>query len=92
MPARCGVLRIAFGVLQAALGIRIPEDLSVIGFDNLPLADWPSYRLTSVDYPIADTVEAVTERLEQRLATPGLEPIVKRVPTRLVIRETTRHS
>ncbi len=89
----CGNDIIAFGVIEAAqaLGIRIPDELSVIGFDNLPLADWPSYRLTTVDYPIADTVEAVVERLEQRLATPGLHPIVKRVPTRLVVRETTRH-
>lgn len=87
----CGNDLIAVGVLEAArsLGLRVPEELSVIGFDNIPMADWPSFRLTTVEYPIAPTVEAVVERLEQRLAEPGIPTIVKRVPTRLVVRGTT---
>ncbi len=90
----CGNDIIAFGVIEAAqaLGITIPDELSVVGFDNLPMADWPSYRLTTVDYPITATVEAVVERLERRLATPRLPPAVQRIPTRLVVRETTRRA
>lgn len=88
----CGTDLIALGVLETAraLGLRVPEDLSVVGFDNVPMSAWPSFRLTTVDFPIAMTADAVVDRLEARLADPGLPPLVQRIPTRLVVRATTR--
>jgi LacI family transcriptional regulator len=42
---------IAFGVMQAirAKGLRIPEDIAVVGFDNIPISGYPEISLTTVD-------------------------------------------
>jgi LacI family transcriptional regulator len=47
---------IAIGVIEAArvVGLRVPEDLSVIGYDGIPQASWTTPRLTTVRQPLAD--------------------------------------
>ncbi len=82
----------AMGVLQAAqaLGIAVPDELAVIGFDNIPMAAWPGFRLTTIDYPISRTVETVIARIDARLADPARPPQVTRIPVRLMVRDTTR--
>ena len=83
---------LAIEVLQAALllGIRVPEDLYVVGFDNVPMAGWPAFRLTTVEYPIEQLVEAILQSLERRhIADDGRENLTQRIKTRLVIRQTT---
>ncbi|MFC5911115.1 LacI family DNA-binding transcriptional regulator [Streptacidiphilus monticola] len=81
----------ALGVYQAAreLGLRIPEDLSVVGFDDLPLTRWVGPPLTTVRQPLTEMAEAAT-RLVLDLAR-GREPGATRVDlaTSLVIREST---
>lgn len=46
----------ALGVLQAARehGLKVPEDLSLVGFDDLPISQWTSPSLTSVRQPIVE--------------------------------------
>ncbi|SHG15179.1 LacI family DNA-binding transcriptional regulator [Geodermatophilus nigrescens] len=46
----------AFGVLEAArqAGLSVPDDLSVVGFDDLPMARWSSPPLTTVRQPLVD--------------------------------------
>ena len=45
---------IAIGVLQEAreLGLRVPEDLSVVGFDGIEAASWVEPPLTTIEQPI----------------------------------------
>lgn len=40
----------AFGALNAArhLGLNVPDDVSVVGFDDIPMASWDTFRLTTV--------------------------------------------
>jgi DNA-binding LacI/PurR family transcriptional regulator len=54
---------LAFGVLHAAheLGIRVPADLSVVGFDDIPIAQHTVPALTTVRMPIAEMVAAAVE-------------------------------
>ena len=54
-------------VLRYELGLRIPEDVSVVGYDDVTLAHWPSYSLTTVRQPanrmVAETTQALLSRL-----------------------------
>jgi len=60
----------ALGVIKVAhnLGIKIPEDFSVVGFDDIPLTEAVSPSLTSVSQPYAKMATAATELLLKRLA------------------------
>jgi LacI family xylobiose transport system transcriptional regulator len=81
----------ALGVYQAAreLRLHIPEDLSVVGFDDLPVAPWVGPPLTTVRQPLAQMAMAAA-RLVLRLAR-GEQPTQTRVElaTELVLREST---
>ncbi len=46
-----------------AAGFRVPDDVSVVGFDDIPIADWPAYQLTTIRQPIAQMVDATAEIL-----------------------------
>lgn len=81
----------ALGVLHAAhaRGLAVPGDLSVVGFDDLALAELASPRLTSVHQPVREMAEQAT-RLLLELAD-GRVPEVTRVElaTTLVVRDST---
>jgi LacI family xylobiose transport system transcriptional regulator len=81
----------ALGLYEAAreLGLRIPEDLSVIGFDDLPIARWVGPPLTTVRQPLTEMAEAAA-RLVLDLGR-GRRPSTDRVElaTSLVARSST---
>ncbi|MFF2078273.1 LacI family DNA-binding transcriptional regulator [Kitasatospora sp. NPDC058162] len=81
----------ALGLYEAAreLGLRIPEDVSVVGFDDLPLARWVGPPLTTVRQPLTEMAETAT-RLVIDLAR-GVQPGTLRVDlaTSLVERSST---
>jgi LacI family transcriptional regulator len=85
---------LAFGVLDGArsLGVRVPEDVWVVGFDNTDLASWESFDLTTVDQPVDAIVEAGINLLRQRIADPSVDPTVLKLPCRLVIRGSTANA
>ncbi|MFE9750977.1 LacI family DNA-binding transcriptional regulator [Saccharothrix saharensis] len=81
----------AFGVYQAAYeaGLRIPQDLSVVGFDNLPPAQWSTPGLTTVHQPLSDMAAAATRMI---IALSQGEPLAQHrlmLTTELVIRAST---
>lgn len=49
----------ALGVIDAAkkLGVRIPEDVSIVGFDDISLAEWTAYSLTTWKQPVNEMIE-----------------------------------
>jgi len=80
----------AMAVMDAArqLGIRVPQDLSVVGFDNVPEAAQVSPRLTTVDQSIQEMGTLATEMLIGSLRGAAPEQKLLKVPTRLVIRDS----
>lgn len=61
-------------VLRSKLGLRVPQDVAVAGFDDVPIAAWPAYDLTSYRQPInrlvACTVDILLKRIDDRDAPP----------------------
>ena len=81
----------AMGVLRAAhdLGLRVPEDLSVVGYDNLPVSEWIAPRLTTINQPLQEMAATAT-RMVLALAR-GETPANLRIDlaTELVVRDST---
>jgi LacI family transcriptional regulator len=84
----------AFGVLDAVhqAGLRVPDDLSVVGFDNNPESAYITPPLTTVDQSIAQMGDLATRLLIRLISEGELENRTYTTPTRLVVREscTTR--
>jgi LacI family transcriptional regulator len=82
----------AYGAYVAARakGLRIPEDLSVVGFDDVPLAQWVSPRLTTVRQPLG-AMAAEATRLVMRMAYERVVPVSPKVElaTEFVLRDST---
>jgi LacI family transcriptional regulator len=80
----------ALGVMDVAstLGIRVPQDLSVVGFDDLPEAAQVSPRLTTVDQSIQEMGAMAIKLLIGLIEGKELECTLCKVPTRLIIRES----
>jgi DNA-binding LacI/PurR family transcriptional regulator len=78
---------IALGLVRAAAadGLRIPEDLSVVGFDDIPEAEWTAPPLTTVRQPIADKGEHAA-RLLIELLRGGSTSTSRTLPVELIIR------
>jgi DNA-binding LacI/PurR family transcriptional regulator len=87
----CANDQIAFGVMdfiRIEAKLRIPEDVAVIGFDDVPEAAWLSYGLTTFRQdPITMALRAV-ELLERRLENPDASPGYERVIPELVVRKS----
>jgi len=82
---------IALGVYDAAdaAGLRIPEDLSVVGFDDLPESEWVRPALTTVRQPIAQMGEAALRMLLRISADPPQDAPREELATTLVVRGST---
>lgn len=81
----------AFGLLAACQRrrVRVPQDLAVAGFDDIPIARFASPPLSTVRVPIAELGERATRRLLQTLSGPnGHEPRDETVATTLIVRES----
>ena len=81
----------ALGVYQAAreLRLHIPEDVSVIGFDDLPVARWVGPPLTTIRQPLIEmAVEAAEMVLRIAAGEPVAQPRVE-LATELVVRDST---
>lgn len=83
---------IALGVLEAAKrrGMPVPGQLSVIGFDDMPLAGSPLVALTSIRQPVEAMARTAARRLVERIRAGGMgAPVHDILPIQLVRRETT---
>jgi GntR family transcriptional regulator, arabinose operon transcriptional repressor len=82
--------QIALAVYQAArkIGLRIPEDLALVGFDNLDFTAHLDVPLTTVEQPAFDIGRTAVQLLMHRIQQPleGKQQVV--LPTRLIVRQS----
>jgi DNA-binding LacI/PurR family transcriptional regulator len=83
----------AFAVMDTArseFGLRIGQDVSIIGFDDVPLAAWPAFNLTTYSQPIRGLVDHVVTVTLQHLSEDVFAPVHETVGGGLVIRGSAR--
>ena len=71
-------------------GLRIPEDVSIIGYDDIGPSGWASYALTSASQPVEAMVAATVDLLLKQIDSGTIEPEQVIVPGRLVVRHSAR--
>jgi LacI family transcriptional regulator len=82
----------AIGVIQAAqeAGLRVPDDLSVAGFDNIPEAAYINPGLTTVDQSITKMGYVATQMLIRLIQGKPLDSHVYKMTTHLIVRDSCR--
>ncbi|MFZ5825458.1 MAG: substrate-binding domain-containing protein [Bacillota bacterium] len=82
----------AFAVMKVLgeMGLRVPEDVSVIGFDNVARAATEATPLTTVHFPMEVMGRRCVERLYQRMENPDDPVDLTLISTRLVVRESVK--
>lgn len=71
----CAIDLMAIGAIDAArheFGLSVPADLSIVGFDGVGPAAWPSYRLTTIRQPVRRMADAAVAMLMERVEDPSL--------------------
>ncbi|MER6419520.1 substrate-binding domain-containing protein [Streptomyces sp. NPDC001137] len=81
----------ALGVYRALAvrGLRVPDDMSVVGFDDLPESRWVAPALTTIRQPLAEMAGAALHLLVRMMAGDRLEGTRTELSTRLVERSST---
>jgi LacI family transcriptional regulator len=81
----------AFGAITALYekGIRVPEDISVVGYDNIEQSSYFAPRLTTVAQPHHEMGRMAVEKLLERIANKNLADRVFHISPRLVLRSST---
>ena len=82
--------QMAFGAMNAArdLGLKIPDDLAVVGFDNIPLSSYFDPPLTTVEIPMYETGAEAMRMLMGLLSGESFDKL-KLFQTKLLVRGST---
>jgi DNA-binding LacI/PurR family transcriptional regulator len=89
----CANDHMAFAVIevaQAEFSLRVGHDVSIVGFDDVGLAAWPVFGLTTFTQPVRPMSQRVVALTLQRIADPRDEPVHEMVPGSLVVRASAR--
>jgi DNA-binding LacI/PurR family transcriptional regulator len=77
-------------VLRGEMRLRVPQDVSVVGYDDVPEAGWGGYRLTTVEQPSEPMIEAAVSILAEQIEKGVIKRRAAVLPARLVIRDSAR--
>ncbi len=89
----CANDHMAIAVAEVArheFGLRIPQDLALVGFDDTAPASWRSYALTSFSQPLQPMVDAAVALVCEMIENPAAPMRQEVVPGELVLRDSTR--
>jgi LacI family transcriptional regulator len=77
-------------VLRFELGLKVPEAVSVVGYDDVPLAAWPAYGLTTMRQPLRRMADATVDVLLSRIDQRGTPARQVRLNGELIVRASAR--
>jgi len=80
----------AIGAMDGArdLGLSVPHDISIVGYDDIPMAAWGAYQLTTVSQEVDVMIETTLEMLIRRVADPHALPELRLIAGRLKLRSS----
>ncbi|MGD1883074.1 MAG: LacI family DNA-binding transcriptional regulator [Paracoccaceae bacterium] len=81
---------IVMDILRFELGLDVPGEVSVVGFDDVPGAAWLAYQLTTLRQRANRMVEATVAALLDQIEDPGAAPYAVRVAAPLILRKSAR--
>jgi DNA-binding LacI/PurR family transcriptional regulator len=77
-------------VLRQELGLSIPDDIAIVGYDDVPQSAWAAYDLTSVEQPTGPMVDATVSMLLEQAAEKSGERGTAILPARLIVRGSSQ--
>jgi DNA-binding LacI/PurR family transcriptional regulator len=80
----------ALDVAQREFKLSVPDDLSIVGFDDIGLASWPSHSLPTVRQPIAKMIDLTADLTLALARETASTPGILKLPGELVERSTTK--
>lgn len=82
----------AIGAMEhaRALDIRVPRQISFVGFDGIGVARWPAYQLTTMRQPLRRMAEAAVEAIVDRIEHPDHRPETRLFAGELIIGKSAR--
>jgi DNA-binding LacI/PurR family transcriptional regulator len=82
----------ALGAMDAirTMGFKIPEDVSVVGFDNIRMGGWPPYSLSTWEQPLEDMVTRSVEILLERIADYSKSSKILRMTGQIIVRTSVK--
>lgn len=80
----------AMDVMRSTLGIRIPDDVSVIGYDDAAPSAWPTYDLSTIRQPADAMIDQTIETLLAAIETPGAAPRRTQIAGQFIQRGSSR--
>jgi DNA-binding LacI/PurR family transcriptional regulator len=86
---------LAIGFMDVArreFGLDITGDLSVVGFDDIAMARWPSHSMTTVRQPMGQMLDVTMEMIGMLFGSAQLEPRIERFPGELIERASTHET
>ena len=88
----CGDDILAIGAIDACRerGKSVPEDIGIVGFDDMPMASWTAYNLTTVRQPVADIIRTAIDLIISVVEEPARAASSRLFPCEAVVRGTLR--
>lgn len=88
----CGDDILAIGALDACRehGTRVPSGIGVLGFNDIAMASWPAFDLSTIRQPISDIISAAVDQAIKLVENRRIAPVAKTFPCEVVLRRTLR--
>lgn len=88
----CGDDLLAMGAQSAiaSAGLAVPQDIGLIGLNDMEMARWPTIGLTTIRQPLAEIIAAAIAMVVARIADPDRPPEVTLFPCEVIERRTLR--
>jgi LacI family transcriptional regulator len=81
---------VVMDVLRHEADLAVPDDIAIVGYDDIPPAGWPSYDLTSFSQPADEMVENIVSLLMRHIETEEMEPLQVTIKGSLKIRSSSK--